>query len=267
MLDSGSFGESFAMMLQRKNAAFTLIELLVVIAVIGLLLGLLLPAIAKARESARSAACPSNLRQLGINMQNFADRDSSGRLCSGAFDHFRDGCMDTWGWVADSVQLGAGDARIMLCPSSPLPGSEKMADLYGVKTTDNLDNLVNGMETRLKDGICGAADWDGLKGSGTASDGFASTAPQTTQRAQLVSRYFLERSLNTNYAASWFLARTMPRVRLETDGTLRTNGQAAQQGLKGLRGTLGPLTQRFLTDSAHPTSAIPLLGDAAPGDV
>ncbi len=50
----------------RRPRAFTLVELLVVVAVIALLIGLLLPALSAARKSARSAACLSNLRQLGV---------------------------------------------------------------------------------------------------------------------------------------------------------------------------------------------------------
>jgi len=55
----------------RSRSAFTLIEMLVVVAIIGVLIALLLPAIQSAREAARRAACSSNLRQLGIAMQNF----------------------------------------------------------------------------------------------------------------------------------------------------------------------------------------------------
>jgi prepilin-type N-terminal cleavage/methylation domain-containing protein/prepilin-type processing-associated H-X9-DG protein len=51
--------------MRRHLRAFTLIELLVVIAIIAILAAILFPVFARARESARSASCLSNLKQLG----------------------------------------------------------------------------------------------------------------------------------------------------------------------------------------------------------
>lgn len=52
---------------------FTLIEMLVVIAIIAVLAALLAPSLQKSVRATRSVACLSNLRQLGIWAQGYAD--------------------------------------------------------------------------------------------------------------------------------------------------------------------------------------------------
>src|SRR4051812_22879054 len=53
------------------HSAFTLIELIVVIGIIAILLALLLPTMHRVRQHARVVACASNMRQIGIALQNY----------------------------------------------------------------------------------------------------------------------------------------------------------------------------------------------------
>ena len=68
----------------RSRPAFTLIELLVVIAIIGILSSMLLPALGRGKRSAQSAACVSNLHQIGVGLMLYVD-DNRDRLpvCAG----------------------------------------------------------------------------------------------------------------------------------------------------------------------------------------
>ena len=78
-------------MRSRYRSGFTLVELLVVIAIIGILIAMLLPAIQAARESARRANCSSNLRQLAIGVNTYAERNAEQLPPSSVNNH---------GWIA-----------------------------------------------------------------------------------------------------------------------------------------------------------------------
>ena len=243
-----------------KKRGFTLIELLVVIAIIGILVALLLPALARAREASRDAACKNNLRQFGIGLHLFADKDPAGRFCSGAWDQRRDGCMDTYGWVADLVNTEAARPQDMLCPSNPLVGSEKYNDFIGVTQTgkDGAD------PAKIAAGLCGLGTWGG------AAVGFTNATPN--ERGNLLARALLDRGYGTNYISSWFLGRSGPKMvsNAARDNfltfTTETN-PANWEGLKGYSSTTGPLTRRLLETGPVVSSLIPLLGDACAGDI
>jgi prepilin-type processing-associated H-X9-DG protein len=68
--------------LRRRATAFTLVELLVVVGIIALLISVLLPTLSKARQHAAALQCASNLRQIAVGWQLYAD-GSKGVSCPG----------------------------------------------------------------------------------------------------------------------------------------------------------------------------------------
>jgi prepilin-type N-terminal cleavage/methylation domain-containing protein/prepilin-type processing-associated H-X9-DG protein len=119
--------------MSRVRQAMTLVELLVVIAIIGVLIALLLPAIQSARAAARTAACKSQLRQIGLATLRFCDSHD------GEFPrnvHF-DGKSS---WIHTlSPYIESVDA-IRICPEDPL--AQERLEARGTSYVAN-DYIIN----------------------------------------------------------------------------------------------------------------------------
>jgi prepilin-type N-terminal cleavage/methylation domain-containing protein/prepilin-type processing-associated H-X9-DG protein len=64
-----------------RHKAFTLVELLVVIAIIALLMAILMPALERAREQGMRVVCLSNLKQLVLAWNLYADENDGKLVC------------------------------------------------------------------------------------------------------------------------------------------------------------------------------------------
>jgi prepilin-type processing-associated H-X9-DG protein/prepilin-type N-terminal cleavage/methylation domain-containing protein len=127
--------------IRHRYPGFSLIELLVVIATISLLLAIAWPALSGARDHARRAACASNLRQVGVAIQVYAqDFDDTvpfgpaGRPVTGSNFYTVIGSVTSLLSLEDGAPVGLGlllkkylyqQPTVLFCPGADQPSEAK----------------------------------------------------------------------------------------------------------------------------------------------
>ncbi|AHF89123.1 N-terminal cleavage protein [Opitutaceae bacterium TAV5] len=137
----------------HAGRAFTLIELLTVIAIIGILAAIIIPTVGKVRETARAAQCLSNIRQIAMALNLYADdnkdlfpttgnsdwvKPSSVANPPGIFDYLRPGTTSTQFWNYYWTASVRFKGTPLCCPAfesrDPVPYSYGLNELLTEQT-------------------------------------------------------------------------------------------------------------------------------------
>ena len=131
-----------AISVEREPEAFTLIELLVVVAIIAILMGVLLPALSQARKQAWNATCQSNLRQIGVAANVFAE-DHDYKVVRGGDAQLFDERVETTRWFLAYMKYLGENAE---------DGDYRNVKMYRCKAYPNKEQTVCYLINAWKDG-------------------------------------------------------------------------------------------------------------------
>lgn len=143
--------------------AFTLIELLVVIAIIALLAAILFPVFARARENARRSSCQSNLKQIGLGIQQYT-QDFDEKLPTAGGSNCPAADPITW---RAKIFPYVKSSQIFVCPSGSIRtlygggwGAERRQKTVAFTNCDTNDQVATG--SFFSDSYAANGHWQGL---------------------------------------------------------------------------------------------------------
>ncbi len=114
--------------LRSRRPAFTLVELLVVIAILAILASVLLPALGRGKSAAQSITCQSNLKQLQLAWQLYADANNERMVANWVLGLTPSVYVNNYGtsnaWVCGSALLSDSTDGIRQGALWPYSGAE-----------------------------------------------------------------------------------------------------------------------------------------------
>jgi prepilin-type N-terminal cleavage/methylation domain-containing protein/prepilin-type processing-associated H-X9-DG protein len=127
-----------------KQSGFTLIELLVVIAIIAILAAILFPVFARARENARRASCQSNLKQIGLGLQQYT-QDYDELIPAWLRYDYSGTAPTTPHGIVEILQPYVKSTQIFVCPSNTsTPTSTPSLSTFNGYWSTYAANIYNG---------------------------------------------------------------------------------------------------------------------------